>query len=54
MATIEGNLRNGAISLREVAQRCRALGDAEVNWEREFEPVMAFAGLVAAHEAPPL
>jgi glycosyltransferase involved in cell wall biosynthesis len=54
MATIESDLRKGAIALPAMAARCRALGDTEINWEREFEPVMAFVGLADAQGPPPI
>ena len=50
MASIEERLRAGAIDLSAMAAHCRALGEDEINWEHEFEPVIAFVGLAEAHE----
>jgi glycosyltransferase involved in cell wall biosynthesis len=50
MLELEREIRSGAIDLAAMARRCRALGDGELNWEHEFEPML---DLVAPRRAAP-
>jgi glycosyltransferase involved in cell wall biosynthesis len=40
LESLARDIRSGAVDLPALARHCRRLGDAELSWEHEFEPVL--------------